>query len=118
MSEWLENLKVGDQVVVMSGGGYMSRDYVSTVKRLTKTLIVTENDRGFRRSDGRSPGGIYHDFLEEPTLQRLGQIKQIWLATKLKAFSWKLLPLETLEAINNLLPKNLPQLHLQGTDQE
>ncbi len=105
MNEWLENLKVGDTVIV-SGGDLNSRDYVSTVVRFTKTLIIVNNQRigvKFRR-DGRSRGGGFHPlWLQQPTQEALDEIMQTTLAIRCSRHDWKSLPLETLREVAGLL---------------
>ena len=100
MSEWLDNLKVGDKVVI--GGGPMA---ITTVGRLTKTLIITKGGTKFRRRDGTSPGEWTTGFLQEPTQEIVEQIKQGNLASKLRGYDWRSLPLEILVKVYNLLPR-------------
>lgn len=96
--EWLDNLKVGDRVVILG-----SQDYLSKVERFTKTLIITEGGRKFRK-DGASPGsGWDRGILVEPTPERVNTIRHDHLANHLRNFSnWKRLSLETLRGIYKL----------------
>lgn len=67
MSEWLDNLKVGDKVVV-----YERRPVaLTTVKRLTKTLIFTERGSKYRRKDGHAPGEWSTSSIHEPTQEAI-----------------------------------------------
>lgn len=110
-NEWLNNLKVGDEVVV-SEGGIANRVFRSTVERLTKTLIFIKGGQKYRRRGGHSPGTWDTGFLLEPTPENLEQVKESTLkimrrslARRLREYTWHKLPLETLEAIEKLLPK-------------
>lgn len=114
MNEWLTNLKVGDQVVV-SGESYGSRNqvFLSTVEKLTQTLIFTKGGMKFRRRDGHSPGTWATGLLLEPTPDNLEQVrehavkaKQAAVARRLREYAWHKLPLETLQMIEKLLPKS------------
>lgn len=111
MNEWLTNLKVGDQVVV--SGGNQVRIFLSTVERLTQTLIFTKGGMKFRRRDGHSPGTWATGLLLEPTPDNLEQVEQERLrarqgqaASRLRKYAWHKLPLETLQMIEKLLPKS------------
>lgn len=100
-NEWRDNLKVGDRVVI---GGYTA-DTISSVERLTETLIITNGGK-FRRRDGCSPGNGWHrNTLQEPTPEVVDRIRQENLARKFCHYDWKTLPLETLRAVFKLLPK-------------
>lgn len=99
---WLDNLAVGDSVIQTASGSLGSRDSVSVVKRITKTLIVTE-DRRFSRRNGVSPGdGYHHSRLKKPTQERLADIQKNGLVAIFRRFDWNALTLDTLEAINAL----------------
>ena len=52
MTKQLSDLKEGDQVFVKRCGG----DFIDTIKRVTKTQIITSNDNKFRRKDGAEIG--------------------------------------------------------------
>ncbi len=102
-SEWLDNLKVGDKVVVENGS--FGHDIVDSVFILTKTSVVTRKVYKFRRKDGSVLGevGRPKTWLREPTTERLNWIKQANLARKLGKYNWKELPIETLRAIDEML---------------
>ena len=53
MVDWLSELKVGDRVIVSSNRNY---DYLKKVKRLTKTVIVLDNNMRYNRSTGGGKG--------------------------------------------------------------
>lgn len=110
MREWLDNLQVGDDVVISGGPGPMS---VFKVVRLTKTLIFTTASRRFRRRDGHSPGTWAVGFLQEPTPVVLNQVerdrlrtRQANLAHKLRHYDWGTLSLEKLVEVYDSLPKS------------
>lgn len=57
MSEWLDNLKAGDEVALFSG--FIQRvPQIKCVERVTATQIIVGSSR-FRRKDGYAPGGGY-----------------------------------------------------------
>lgn len=101
-NKWLENLQVGDEVYVSTTD---SRDYLTKVVRFTKTLIVTTNDGKFKRS-GEAPGEWTRSHILEPTEERKLKLTQEKYARLLTSYrGWQQLPLETLKAVYNLLPK-------------
>ena len=77
-NEWLENIKVGDKVIV-SGSGFGSLNKIDTVERLTKTQIVLKNTHSkYRRSSGRSVGGDVWSmgFISEATREKILKIQE------------------------------------------
>ena len=60
----VSDLQVGDKVLV----SYEATIAVGTVARLTKTLIILENDSRWRLEDGHRPGkrDIWHPVRIEP----------------------------------------------------
>lgn len=57
MSEWLENIKVGDEVGFRWGGlGATRRISIHTVVKVTKTQIVTDKGGRYSRKDGYEIG--------------------------------------------------------------
>lgn len=101
--EWRNQLKVGDEVVILSSG---APDSISTIARITKTLLIiggADSRRKFRISDGCSPGGGYHHTsLAEPTQERTNEIRRVNLARWLRRVEWKTLSLETLREVYKL----------------
>lgn len=73
-SKWLKNLKVGDEVYVQYFSTYKS----SKVKRLTNTLVILEDDRRFRKSDGFALGNNSWSTLSivEPTESLKDKLKK------------------------------------------
>jgi len=99
---WLDNLAVGDKVFQTASGALGSTDSISTVERITKTLIVTKTSR-FSRHNGTSPGGgYYHSRLEEATQENIDSIRKNQLVAAFKRFDWDALTLDKLNAINAL----------------
>ena len=102
-SEWLDNLKIGDSVIVHNSH-FGSK--VAVIERFTKTLIITKNSK-FRRSDGCAPGnGWCRNRLQELTTERVNHIRKNNLVDCLKRWNWDALSLETLEAIREMLPES------------
>jgi len=100
-SEWLNNLNVGDQVIIAGRNG----DSISIVERLTKTLIITKKNRKFRK-DGSSPGGGWdRELLVEASPERVEKIQRARMAHVLSRYDWKTLPLAKLYEIWNSIPK-------------
>lgn len=100
--EWLDGLKVGDDVIVTSGN-WSSRNQISTVERITKTLFVLARCRKFRRCDGRAPGGgYYYARIEEPTRERVQEIRRMKLVDHMRACDWGAKSLEILEAVYSI----------------
>lgn len=54
-SEWLQNLKAGDEVVLFAGG-YRSHRRIATLDRTTKTQIIVGSQK-YSRSHGLLIGG-------------------------------------------------------------
>ena len=52
----LEGLKAGDDVVVVLSGDTQLFRIFSKVKRTTETLVILENGRAYRKSDGEEVG--------------------------------------------------------------
>lgn len=111
--QWLENLKIGDQVVIRDSG-YLCHDSVATVTRITKTLIFTgtgKDERKFRLRDGNAPGDSFGSraSLDPPTPEKLDEIEKERLVRRLKGFDWASLSLESLRMIRRLtLPEDSP----------
>ena len=53
MKEWLNNLKVNDKVITLSS--YSSRQ-ITTIKRITKTMLILTNRMRFNKTSGYSVG--------------------------------------------------------------
>ncbi len=104
MSKWLENLAVGDTVVVLSSG--LGGDFISKVERLTPTQIIIKQGGKFRRADGDRVGGstgFHSPVLVEPTQEVTDRIRHDVLAKRLKRFDWNFVTLDKLREIADLL---------------
>jgi len=91
MKEWLENLKVGDTVIV-SG----RNELVCTIERMTKTQIVLkDNFTKFNRKTGRSVGNDSWStsYIFEPTEKEIKRITEETtrrnIINKLSRIEWK-----------------------------
>jgi len=73
MSDWLKNLKVGDNVIVNSRHG----DTLVKIERLTKTQIIIRNNYKFNRTTARVVGeDVWNQtYLEEATLIKITILK-------------------------------------------
>ena len=105
--ENLENIKVGDRVIERVRYG----KNVRTVKRLTKTLVVLDDDSKYRKDDGRLLGG--HDFfipsIKIATPEELAKIeeekKRGYLIARIRDYSFDKLSTEKLEKIYEMINK-------------
>jgi len=88
MYEWLNNLKVGDSVVIDAGYNGMS---VSVVERITPTRIISKSGGKYRKKNGRAVGdtGWNPARLREPTDVLLLEIRKKFLCDKLRHIAWE-----------------------------
>ncbi len=107
-SEWLAQLKAGDEVIV-SGTHTMTLD---TVTRTTKTLIIVEKNRRFNRKRGRPSGsGYYGPSLEQPTPEKRRELADHIAKNTRKSLAyqcrddvdWRKLSFETLTKVLELV---------------
>lgn len=108
--EWLKSLKVGDEVILTHHHyGTRSRS-VAAVERETKMYFIVGCHR-FRKEDGREPGRSMGSWATidpatpENRQRALAENRKALLVDRLGSTKWRSLPLETLEAIHSLLPK-------------
>jgi len=76
-SEWLKNLTPWDKVIV-SGNGSTATDYITTVERITKTLIIINlHNIRHNRVTGRevNSDGWHSKYIIEPTNERVTAIR-------------------------------------------
>jgi hypothetical protein len=106
VSDWLEDLKPGDRVIVDSG---FFGPTLRTVERVTATQILVGQSR-YRRSSGSPVGGDpwARNYLREATPECVAQVRQRSLAERLAKTKWSEYPLERLEAVAALL-KDAPK---------
>lgn len=101
-----KQLEVGDKVVV-SPSAWNRRDYVATVKRLTKTQIILDTDTvgRFRRKDGWMVGGDQwtRTSLKEHTPKAVDLIKRTLLADKI----WSTVTRQRLMKLNVIYLKTI-----------
>lgn len=95
-NEWLENLKVGDNVVVEDNRG---RGHATTIERTTKTLFITPKHGKYKKSSGFAPGKWPTVSIVEPTKERLDRIQRRTWAEKLRNHKWDKESLVTLAKI-------------------
>lgn len=80
MFAWLQDLLVGDRVIVNGGGGWGAANKLTRVARLTKTQIIVTDGSRFKRRNGRAVGdagrGYHAMLLEEATEERVRRIKE------------------------------------------
>lgn len=99
-NEWLDNLRVGDKVIV---DGDFGEGFETTVKRFTPTLIVTDGGGRYRRKNGLSVRDELHRYLSKPTQKRLDKILHSRWVVKLQGYKWHKESLETLTKIVMIL---------------
>jgi|SRR5579864_3079991 len=108
--DWLQNLKVGDQVV--EDRHFQGRD-ISIVSRITNTLIIVKNPKGFesryRKTDGFNPGTdrVAIHMLRQATPEALAKLeeeryRQVF-QNKLSHLSWADVPLDRIKEIRELI---------------
>lgn len=106
----LENVKVGDFVVLI--GGYAHDDYLIKVERVTKSQILADKRR-FWKKNGRIVGaGIWcYDYIRPATENDIERIKKINQKNELLAFIRKAdldnLSLESLQTICDVVKKEI-----------
>ena len=109
MSEF-QDLKAGDEVVLVSRGLGRDKYHLKKVERTTKFQIVIGNTK-FRRSDGREiTDGWYRDYLKLPTQDALQQVAEYnqsvlkWHSMKdLQDTDWDKFSLEQLQQIQSFV---------------
>ena len=118
MSDWLQNLKPGDYVIVHTYRSLGTQPETSTgrVYRVTNTTVVLqagkdENSPGARydRTTGtEKTSDVWHKSrIEEATPEAVEKNRQAWrrynLTTQLKNTDWNSLPIDTLRDISKLV---------------
>lgn len=102
--ENLENIKVGDKVIVVK----RYTRHVRKVKRLTKTQIVVDDDK-FRKSDGKSVNnyGWFSPFIRKATQELISEVEEEEKRTKLLYevyhTDWNKLRTDKLEEVYKLI---------------
>lgn len=102
MSEWLNNLKYGDEVVVISEGAFTaSRSKIARVSRTTATQIILDSGTRFRKADGRRVGADSFSTLSlaRPTEELRAEICKSALVEKLRRVTWEKMSADTLTKV-------------------
>ena len=109
-NDWVRTLSAGDLLFVKSNSIYSSLS-LHTVKRLTKTLVVLDNEYRFRKKDGVSVGSsdFIRSYLVQATPELMAsvatrRIRKQRLAV-LSGTEWRLYPDEFLGKILTLIEK-------------
>jgi hypothetical protein len=80
---WLQNLKVGDQVVIRNAQGQTDNDALTTVDKVMKTIIVVgAGGMRFNKNNGREigcKGQWYCTHLDEATPAKINRLREIHL---------------------------------------
>jgi len=114
MSDWLEDLKAGDKVFMMSGG-WSNIKTLTTVERLTKTQIITNTNTKYRKDNGYQVGAssFNKSHLEQATVETILafrlSIKRNKLIYKLKETKWLELPVTVLQNIDDIIVEHYKQ---------
>lgn len=100
MSNFLENLKIGDKVAVNSRYGYS----IAEVINVTKTQIVTKHSK-YRMKDGRLVGGTIWDCerIEEVTPEIKARVKYEFLVREIQKQRFEQFSLEKLERLYEII---------------
>lgn len=93
---WLETLRAGDPVLI-------NGRHPTKVIRLTPTLIITERNQRFRKSNGRQTGSPYGNTLLEPTPARLDELRHSRLINKMRNLRWSEISLGVLVKVDTAL---------------
>lgn len=109
---WLEDLKVGDKVILVTHGLGASEKIVP-VHHLTKNFIVLDfgnYSEKFRRDTGREAGNdVWHrNYIEEATSERLAKITLEYKQYKVKKYiadsvNWDSVPADVINNLYELL---------------
>jgi hypothetical protein len=104
--EWLQSLRVDSEVAVFHSGSFYGRYSFSKVSRETAQYLIVDGYR-YRKQDGREAGHPYSSRLVEPTpelkAEEAAKNRHLQLQQKIGAVRWRDLPLETLEAVCEVL---------------
>ena len=104
-NEWLNDLKVGDRVVIKNSWAAE----IVTVKRITKTLILVPCndtcDYRFNKSNGRRQGGAGYNcqFLHKLTPEIEAEVRKKKLLNILATTKWNKYNLQQLERIDKVV---------------
>jgi hypothetical protein len=117
-TDWLQNLKVGDEVMLQQSGCGKQKHRVAVVDRVTETQIVIGNERfnrhnGHRKGDGNrysySYAFIVHAYPEKLAEVREANRRESLVASiQEKSRYADKLPTATLEAVWKLLNPEQP----------
>ena len=105
-SDWLQNLKVGDKVIVQHRGLGEGKSLL-VVSNITKNFIVV-NGRKFRKGSGYGTGdGYHHPYLIETTSEAMAAFEEeryrAVFQNKLSHLSWDDVPLDRIKQIRELV---------------
>lgn len=111
--EWLQNLKVGDKVI-LHGSGMGRYRHVGKVSRFTNNFIVVESgsnklEHKFRKESGRETGdGWHHYWLEEATSEKIADIILKGEQFKVKGYvektvNWSIVPADVIDRVYMML---------------
>lgn len=104
--EWLDSLKVGDEVAILYGGWGGNNYWFLPIGHATPTQIHVNGNK-YRRSDGRRMGERYGSSIEPATPELKAEVEAAQLhnqrANRLSDIRWKQQSSETLAAICAIL---------------
>ena len=107
-SEWLQQLKAGDEVAIAFRGGFRGNNYTfAIVTKITATQIVVGSQR-YKISSGRKIGEGYSSYwLQRPTDELKAEIalskETSQLRYQIESINWRDQPIEILRAVNEVL---------------
>ena len=108
--DWIKDLKVGDEVIVHSGGWY-DNSHIEKVQKINKATInvggtLYNVDSGFERTSGWHISHITQCTPEAKEMLMLKRERQKLTAFLLKA-KWDSIPIEDLREIQAIVLKNI-----------
>ena len=107
----LENVKVGDLMIVSGGSAF--GECLREVERVTKSQIVVNDKRRYRKKDGRLVGGVgwFCSYIRPATEKDIDFFNKVKQKNKLIAFikevAWCNLSLDSLQTICDVVKKEI-----------
>ena len=110
--DWLSVLKPGDEVLVQGMRWQGNTGVVKRVEKVTKLHIVLQDGSKYRLTDGGNVGRdrFYRSYIVNATPEKVEQVRvenrRMSIAAKLREMDWRLLPLEVLEEVFDVVTRH------------